>query len=53
MYEYEYFPSMKKSSCLAVSIIDRFDCAAERSGRSHSEPKTGGDLRKNVFKTTI
>jgi hypothetical protein len=44
---------MKKFSCLAVSIIDRFDSAAERSGRSNSEPQTGGDLRKNVFKTTI
>ncbi len=42
---------MKKSSCLAVSIIDRFDGAAERSGRSHSEPQTGGDLRKNRLQT--
>jgi hypothetical protein len=44
---------MYESSCLAVSIIDRFDGAAERSGRSYSEPKTGSDLRKNVFKTTV
>jgi hypothetical protein len=44
---------MKKSSCLAVTIIDRFDGAAERSGRSHSEPQTGSDLRKNVFKLNL
>jgi hypothetical protein len=44
---------MKKFSCLAVSIIDRFDGAAERSGRSHSEPQTGGDLYKTFSKQNL